>query len=231
MVQPRRISDFKPTLSKLAGTSHYQVIFGGLPSALRQHLNVRDVGYRFIGETAGLLCSNVSLPGSSNATADIDGHYMGVVEKMATARLFTEIQAEFLVDSDYKTVKFFEHWIEYMASGSGEDQAGDGYYIRMMYPDEYKSNQTKIIKFDRDYNAEIEYTFYGLFPKALNDIGVSYDQTDALRLSVTFSIDRYICGKNSSFSLYRGNSGNRRLTNSQVKIPNMNAGGGVRGIL
>ena len=231
MVQPRRISDFKPTLSKLAGTSHYQVIFGGLPSALRQHLNVRDVGYRFIGETAGLLCSNVSLPGSSNATADIDGHFMGVVEKMATARLFTEIQAEFLVDSDYKTVKFFEHWIEYMASGSGEDQAGDGYYIRMMYPEEYKSNQTKIIKFDRDYNAEIEYTFYGLFPKALNDIGVSYDQTDALRLSVTFSIDRYICGRNSSFSLYRGNSGNRRLTNSQVKIPNMNAGGGVRGIL
>ena len=198
---------------------------------LRQHLNVRGVDYRFIGETAGLLCSNVSLPGSSNATADIDGHFMGVVEKMATARLFTEIQAEFLVDSDYKTVKFFEHWIEYMASGSGEDQAGDGYYIRMMYPEEYKSNQTKIIKFDRDYNAEIEYTFYGLFPKALNDIGVSYDQTDALRLSVTFSIDRYICGRNSSFSLYRGNSGNRRLTNSQVKIPNMNAGGGVRGIL
>ena len=231
MVQPRRISDFKPTLSNLAGTSHYQVIFGGLPLPLRQHLNVRGVDYRFIGETAGLLCSNVSLPGSSNATADIDGHFMGVVEKMATARLFTEIQAEFLVDSDYKTVKFFEHWIEYMASGSGEDQAGDGYYIRMMYPEEYKSNQTKIIKFDRDYNAEIEYTFYGLFPKALNDIGVSYDQTDALRASVTFSIDRYICGRNSSFSLYRGNSGNRRLTNSQVKIPNMNAGGGVRGIL
>ena len=227
MVQPRRISDFKPTLSNLAGTSHYQVIFGGLPLPLRQHLNVRGVDYRFIGETAGLLCSNVSLPGSSNATADIDGHFMGVVEKMATARLFTEIQAEFLVDSDYKTVKFFEHWIEYMASGSGEDQAGDGYYIRMMYPEEYKSNQTKIIKFDRDYNAEIEYTFYGLFPKALNDIGVSYDQTDALRLSVTFSIDRYICGRNSSFSLYRGNSGNRRLTNSQVKIPNINGAGGI----
>ena len=231
MVQPRRISDFKPTLSKLAGTSHYQVIFGGLPLPLRQHLNVRGVDYRFIGETAGLLCSNVSLPGSSNATTDIDGNFMGIVEKMAHSRIFTEIQAEFMVDNDYKTIKFFEHWIEYMASGSGEDQAGDGYYIRMMYPEEYKSNQTKIIKFDRDYNAQIEYTFYGLFPRGLNDISVSYEQTDILRASVTFSIDRYICGRNSSFSLYRGNSGNRRLTNSQVKIPNMNAGGGVRGIL
>ena len=231
MVQPRRISDFKPTLTKLAGTSHYQVIFGGVPLPLRQHLNVRGVDYRFIGETAGLLCSNVSLPGSSNATTDIDGNFMGIVEKMAHSRIFTEIQAEFMVDNDYKTIKFFEHWIEYMASGSGEDQAADGYYIRMMYPEEYKSNQTKIIKFDRDYNAELEYTFYGLFPKALNDIAVSYEQTDILRASVTFSVDRYISGRNSSFSLYRGNSGNRMLTNSQVRIPNMNAGGGVRGIL
>ena len=116
MVQPRRISDFKPTLTKLAGTSHYQVIFGGLPSALRQHLNVRGVGYRFIGETAGLLCNNVSLPGSSSATTMIDGNYMGIQEKMAHSRIFTELNAEFMVDSDYKTIKFFEHWIEYMLS-------------------------------------------------------------------------------------------------------------------
>ena len=227
MVQPRRISDFKPTLSKLAGTSHYQVIFGGLPLPLRQHLNVRGVGYRFIGETAGLLCSNISLPGSSNATQMVDGNYMGIQEKMATARIFTELNAEFMVDSDYRTIKFFEHWIEFMASGSGEDQSKDGYYIRMMYPEEYKSNQTKIIKFDRDYNAELEYTFYGLFPRGLNDISVSYEQTDILRASVTFSIDRYICGRNSSFSLYRGSSHNRRLTNSQINIPNINTGGVV----
>ena len=68
MVQPRRIADFKPTLSKLATTSHYQVIFGGLPSGLRQHLNVRDVGWRFTAETIGLLCNNAVLPGSAVAT-------------------------------------------------------------------------------------------------------------------------------------------------------------------
>ena len=56
MVRPRRISDFKPTFTKLAQTSHYQLMFGGLPLGLRQHLNVRGLDYRFITETSGLLC-------------------------------------------------------------------------------------------------------------------------------------------------------------------------------
>ena len=55
MVKPRRISDFKPTFTNLAQTSHYQLIFGGLPLGVRQHLNVRGVDYRFMTETTGLL--------------------------------------------------------------------------------------------------------------------------------------------------------------------------------
>ena len=45
MVKPRRISDFKPTFTNLAQTSHYQLIFGGLPLGLRQHLNVSGLDY------------------------------------------------------------------------------------------------------------------------------------------------------------------------------------------
>ena len=198
MVQPRRIADFKPTLSNLATTSHYQVIFGGLPQKLRQHLNVRGVGWRFTAETIGLLCNNAILPGSSVATFEPDGHYMGVKEKMAHSRLFMDMSLEFYVDSDYRTIKFFEHWIEFMSSGSGEDQSQDGYYFRMVYPDDYKTSQTKIIKFDKDYNSELEYTFYGLFPRQLNDMSVSYDQSDILRATCSFTYDRYICGKNLS---------------------------------
>ena len=71
MVRPRKISDFKPTFTNLAQTSHYQLIFGGLPTGLRQHLNVRGLDYRFITETSGVLCSNAVLPGSTNALANI----------------------------------------------------------------------------------------------------------------------------------------------------------------
>ena len=207
--RPRRISDFKPTLTNLAQTSHYQVIFGGLPLPLRQHLNVRGVGYRFIGETVGLLCDSASLPGSSFATADIVGNYMGVTEKMAYTRAYTEIQLEFYVDSEYRTIKFLEHWMEFIASGSGQRQSSEGYFFRMAYPEDYKTNQTKIIKFDRDYANNIEYTFYGMFPQALNATPVKYGTSEILKATATFNVDRYVAGKHDSYSIFRGNSDNK----------------------
>ena len=217
MVRPRKISDFKPTFTNLAQTSHYQLIFGGLPTGLRQHLNVRGLDYRFITETSGLLCSNAVLPGSTTALANIRGNYTGVVENMAHARLFTEIILEFYVDKEYKTLKFFEHWIEFIANGSGEDQSRKDYYFRMEYPDDYKTYQSKIIKFDRDYNEEMVYNFYGLFPKALNSTPVKYEGSEALKATVLFTFDRYSAGKYSSYDRYRGRYNNLKENFKQKK--------------
>ena len=217
MVKPRRISDFKPTLSNLAQTSHYQLIFGGLPTGLRQHLNVRDIDYRFITETSGLLCNRAVLPGAAMATADIRGNYTGVVEKMAHTKIFTDINLEFYVDSEYKSLKFFEHWIEFIANGSGEDQSRKDYYFRMEYPDDYKTYQSKIIKFDRDYNEEMVYNFYGLFPKALNSTPVKYEGSEALKATVLFTFDRYSAGKYSSYDRYRGRYNNLKENFKQKK--------------
>ena len=215
MVKPRRIADFKPSLTNLAQTSHYQVIFGGLPTGLRQHLNVRDIDYRFITETSGLLCNRAVLPGAAMATADIRGNYTGVVEKMAHTKVFTDINLEFYVDSEYKSLKFFEHWLEFIAKGSGEDQSRKDYYFRMEYPDDYKTYQTKIIKFDRDYNEEMIYNFYGLFPKALNSTPVKYEGSEALKATVLFTFDRYSAGKYSSYDRYRGRHNNIKENNAK----------------
>ena len=68
MATPRRISDIKPLFTNLAQTSHYQVLFGGLPSQLISYLGNRGVDSRFIVEDAGLLCFNASLPTSQFAT-------------------------------------------------------------------------------------------------------------------------------------------------------------------
>ena len=105
MVKPRRIADFKPTFTNLAQTSHYQVIFGGLPLGVRQHLNVRGVDYRFITETSGLLCNNAVLPGATLATSQLVGNFMGVTENMAHTKVFTKINLEFYVDSEYKSLE------------------------------------------------------------------------------------------------------------------------------
>ena len=215
MVRPRRISDFKPTFTNLAQTSHYQVIFGGLPLGVRQHLNVREVNYRFITETSGLLCSNAVLPGAALATAQVVGNYAGVTENMAHTKIFNKINLEFYVDNQYKSLKILEHWIEFIANGSGEDQSRKDYFFRMEYPDDYKAYQTKIIKFDRDYKEEMIYNFYGMFPQQLNSIPVKYEGSQVLKATATFMFDRYSAGRFSSYDRYRGNYNNLKANKSK----------------
>ena len=145
MVKPRRIADFKPTFTNLAQTSHYQVMFGGVPLGVRQYLNIRGVDYRFVTETSGLLCSNAVIPGSTLADTKVIGNYQGVIENMTHARIFPDIALEFYVDKDYKLIKFFEHYIEFVSGGSGYDQTREDYYFKMEYPYDYKMYGAKII--------------------------------------------------------------------------------------
>jgi hypothetical protein len=172
---PRKISEIKPLFGNLAMTSHYQVSFGGLQRLLLDHLKARGIDDRFIAEDAGLLCSSASLPGSSLGTSDIIGDVIGVTERMAHTRIFTPIDLTFYVDKEYKMIKFLEHWIEFIANGSKANASSDkGYFFRMKYPQDYKTDAVKIIKFDRDYKNEIEYNFFGLFPVSMYSPSVSF---------------------------------------------------------
>jgi len=118
---------------------------------------------------------------------------------MAHTRNFTQITLEFYVDNEYKSMKFLEHWMEYI-TGSIRNPADDAYFYQLHYPVEYKSNDTRIVKFERDYNRFLEYRFIGLFPLALNSTRVSYNNSQVLKASASFSFDRYVCGESSSLA-------------------------------
>lgn len=208
-VGPRRISDIKPLLTNLAQTSHYEVQFGVLPSRVMSYLRTKGIDYGFISESAGLLCYSASLPTSNLASNTISGNYMGIQEKFAHTRMYDEISLDFYVDRDYKMIKFLECWMEYIASGSSVSPNVDNYFIRMQYPAYYKANAVKIVKFDRDYQREIEYNFRGLYPRNISSIPVSYMNSDTLRVSATFSYDRYIAGKSNRINEVLGDSNNR----------------------
>lgn len=203
IARPRQISEIKSLFGNLAQTSQYQVIFGGLSPALLVHLGIRGVDVRFITESAGLLCSSASLPGSSLATSDINGNYTGVMETFAHTRIFTPIDLTFLVDKEYKILKFLEHWIEFAANGSGVNNTNKGYFFRMKYPSLYKCNSTKILKFNRDYKEEVQYNFFEMFPRSLSSPTVSYDESQVLTVTATFNYDRYVCGPISSIDQKR----------------------------
>lgn len=209
MASPRKIKDIKYIFGNLALTSHYEVRFGGLSGDLRNYLSRRGVDSLFINETVGLLCSSASIPGSTFATADVSGNFTGVTEKFAHTRVFTQIDFEFYVDNQYKTMKFLEHWMEFISSGSNLNPSESEYFFRMKYPNTYKCDYTKIFKFDRDYRNEIEYNFFGMFPISLNSSYVSYEGSQILKATASFNYDRYVAGKNLSYNIFTGNNNNR----------------------
>ena len=96
-------------------------------------------------------------------------------------------------------MKFLEHWMEYI-TGAIRDPAQDTYFYQLHYPSQYKSNETRIIKFERDYKNFLEYRFIGLFPLSLNSTRVSYNNSQVLKATANFSFDRYICGESTSLA-------------------------------
>ena len=196
--RPRPISEFLPKFQNVAQTSQYIVKFALPVSPLRSFLRRKGVNDRFIAEDIGLLCSDAVLPGSAFASVDARGDFQGVIEKFAHTRNFTQMNLEFYVDNDYKILKFFEHYIEFITGSSAADPTSDTYHFRLIFPSDYKMNETRIVKFERDYNRFLEYRFIGLFPLSLQSTRVSYQGSSVLKANVTFSFDRYICGESTS---------------------------------
>ena len=198
--RPKRISDILPKIQNVAQTSNYLVKFALPNSPLKSMMRRKGVNDRFIVEDAGLLCYNAVLPGSALAAVNTVGDYQGMVERFAHTRNFTQINFEFYVDNEYKSLKFLEHWMEYVTGGNTTDVSADTYYFQLNYPDEYKSNDTRVVKFERNYSQFIEYRFVGLFPLSLNSTRIQYGNSQVLKATASFSYDRYIAGESSSLA-------------------------------
>ena len=234
--RPRRISDFLPRMQNVAQTSHYLVKFALPISGVRSYLRRKGINDRFVAEDAGLLVSDAVLPGSAMAAVNVAGDFQGVIERFAHTRNFTQINLEFYVDNDYTSLKFIEHWMEYI-TGAISDPAKDNYHFQLHYPSEYKSNETRIVKFERDYNRFLEYKFIGLFPLSLNSTRVSYQGSQVLKASAAFSFDRYICGESTSLvrdllkaynNIFgRGNSYDANNSSMSSYNPNLSTNGGL----
>ena len=211
---PKKISQILPTFQNVAQTSHYLVNFGLPSKGLKEHLQARGVDHRFDMNEIGLLCCTAVLPGSSFATQLVRSNYQGVMETVPHTRNFTEIQLEFYVDNEYKSLKFLEHWMEYITAGSDCDPIEDAYNFQLNFPENYKSDTTTITKFERNYRQKLEYTFRGLFPKSLNMARVAYESSQVLKVTASFAFDRYICGSDKSLDKRRGTDNNKISGNS-----------------
>ena len=147
-----------------------------------------------------LFCSEASLPGSSMATANLDNDFTGVSEKYAHRRVFDEtIDLTFYCDAkEYLPIRFFESWMSYMTNDTNDRHTGEFHY-RMKFPAKYKGG-LEITKFEKNLFSQdpvrgrtrpLTYTFIDAFPRAISSMPVTYDASDLLKCTVSFSYTRY----------------------------------------
>jgi len=210
LVRKLAMKDVRDLVGNLAQTNHYLVSFSTLKDTIKGHLRskfkIGDLD-NYLSKKAGILCSEANLPSSSLATGEVKDNFMGIPQEFAHTRLYTDIDFTFYVDNDYTNLRIFEGWIDYITSGSeilgpigdGVSELDDNYYRRVMYPDDYKVQTMRIIKFERDYKQQLEYQFINAFPKLITAIPVSYGQADILKVSVSFNYDRYIVNPKGNY--------------------------------
>lgn len=213
----------KTRLGELALTNQYLVSFSSLTDGLKKQMKRANVSVNFSTRRLGLLCSDVSLPTSTYATAEVKDNYLGVTQEFAHTRMYADMDLTFYVDNNYNTLRFFESWMDYV-SGSGDAQTKDkNYHRRFAYPDQYKVDTMSIIKFERDKrSALIQYDFVNAFPKGMTSIPLSYGPAEILKVTVTFNYDRYIVNRKMGLKDYYKDIDINDLTAyPQFKLPSV----------
>jgi hypothetical protein len=192
---PRRIKNFdiKAKLLRPALTSHFECWFNP-PNPIRAITNYND-------DLFSLSCSEASLPGSSILTNEINDDYTGVTERLGYRRQYDNTtDFTFYVDAStvnggYNVIMFFEEWMRY-AMGETSYAPDHNYNYRVRYPDEESTKyRTEIFlnKFERDFNGNyLQYVFVAAYPSNVNSMPVSYDSSQLLKCTVSFTFNRYI---------------------------------------
>jgi len=197
------LSAIKSKLLRPALTSHYICDFQPPTSAFIQaRVDAENASQRY--DKLSLPCVEASLPGSSLMTNEINDDRTGVTERHAYRRQYDD-RADFTFyvgAEDYYVIRLFEAWMGYTVNenyGNANIISSNRYTYRVNFPDTYctggiNGGSLSIRKFEKDYatsGKSLVYNFVRAFPTNIDSMQVSYDTSDLLKCTVSFSYSRY----------------------------------------
>ena len=226
-----RIQDVQQRFGGLTQTSQFMVQLGlaggGFGDSVESHLLNSDVYDKLNGTSDhNFFCSDATLPGSTFDVMELQGARQGIIERIPNRRVYTDFDLTFYVDNQYKILRLFEEWMNYIDpihsttevyTGSGKGMSGFGdnnCFYRLRYPNSYKRN-IMVHKFERDIirgktmnrsSGDIKdkkdvniltYIFLESFPLNIQAIPFAYDGSTITKVTVNFAYTRYMVCKNS----------------------------------
>ena len=228
-----RLQDVQQKFGGLTNTSQFMVNLGlsssgaSLGEAVEGHLlnsNVFDEYNRT--DNFNFFCSDATLPGSAFDVMELQGARQGIIERIPNRRIYTDFDLTFYVDTEYKILRLFEEWMNYIdpvtsADGTyfGDKSGMSGFgdpncFKRLKYPVHYK-RPIMVHKFERDllrsktmnlFSGDVKdkkkvnivsYIFLEAFPMNIQAIPFSYDGSSITKVSVNFAYTRYLVTKNA----------------------------------
>lgn len=186
------------------------------------------------------MCAEATLPGSTFDMAEEYGSRQGVIERFPTRRIYSDFNLTFYVDRDYKLIRLFEEWMNFIDplyakngdkiikyDGSPYGQSNNDYmdsnaFYRFKYPDTYKK-LIAITKFERDYvnpkgnpqdPTSMTYHFVDAFPTNLTALPLSYAGSTVTKTTINFSYSRYVVMK------HQGTIENVTVTQNPAQLTN-----------
>ena len=215
---PKRyaIDDIKSRFQTVAIDNKYQAFFKPNEDIYAAASQI-GLDSRFVDEDLGLYVSDAVLPGSSFADIEIAGDRQGITERVPFSRIYDDVTFTFMVDRDYKVMRFFESWMGLVNPlyGRGNSGATPNQVMTLNYPKKYKC-EMGIVKFNKDYDTQtntprvprvgainpdldsnprkgvvLYYDFNEAWPYSVASTPVNYDGGSVLKLNVTFRYTRY----------------------------------------
>jgi hypothetical protein len=216
----RDVAFLKTKIMQPALTSHYEVYI--LPPPKAQSFINQSVFPFDITTTLMVSCSEASLPGSNLITHELNNDFTGVTQRHAYRKIYDDrSDFTFYVNHGYDQIRYFEAWMRYISGEQVSGAESTSNFYRIRYPKDYKSPIISIVKFERNTGTgkkanKMEYKFINAFPLSISSMPVSYESSQLLKVSVSFSYDRYIAGNTASNQL----SGEPGAPSTAAGIPN-----------
>jgi hypothetical protein len=215
----RSISSIKYQLMQPALTSHFECYFSIPPKAndfIFKSINEDNKVKMSPADLDKLMiisCSDASLPGSSLSTHDLNNDFTGVTQRHVYRRLYDNAaDFTFYVDQNYTQIRLFEAWLRYIVGEQVKKSEDLTNFYRVQYPKNYKTT-IYISKFERNIGKpnkqtassvspagggrKFVYSFFNAFPSNITSMPISYESSQLLKVTVSFTYDRYVASNTS----------------------------------
>ena len=124
MASARGLQNFMQAIGKSGGISSSNLYqFSFQPSAKLKTFFENNLGDEFLRLTDNgdsmnlqLLCNEIQLPGVTYSAFDIKSVHKGITQKMATAKVYNELDVSFFMDGTSLPLRFFRAWQDFTSN-------------------------------------------------------------------------------------------------------------------